>query len=547
MQDGHNPVEPDTELATPGAGAQDQNRDPASGVTTEQGKKNGGPKSPPSPPLRHSRPRAVPLKEEFTEICRDAKGRPDLAAALVLQQLQYLQQGVKDADKYIDEEEGRAEKYPRRVDAWGHGWFKRSAPQLAEDMFGVFSESGVRGAIRRLQALGILLIREGSNPWDRTRELRLDLVRLAVMLAATGRLPEQRWLELGIVFPTEWPLAPPSGRAGNEGGKPSAAPADPSAPTADAPAPAADLDPRQPRVLSIIRDEDPIQNKSPLCPPPAAGDILNSLSSREEILRAQQESLRMLPSRISESAAMVYVASAPVARVFECIFGKRFAWTPTLARAFAKRVKSGKITLPLLTAGVFSNSPPLVPPAEFIKQGGFPHQDLFPDLGAARGQLAWDIVNADPSAIDLPPDLARLREEVPSFNEGLIRSSRPSLSALRDDPNCSFVKALEREARSLGGLGSPLPMLMALEACHDSAVPAEPDRWPEYGPWLIRAAAWFSWFRKGLLATPPGRLQAVFGISPQQVEEAARARVQAQIERFRRVEAVRDVITNPGG
>ena len=59
----------------------------------------------------------------------------------------------------------------------------------------------------------------------------------------------------------------------------------------------------------------------------------------------QQLSIQLLPGRIGEPAAILYVAEAPIALAFAQSQGRTFSWNPGLARSFAKRVKSQTITL----------------------------------------------------------------------------------------------------------------------------------------------------------------------------------------------------------
>ncbi len=501
-------------------------------------------KSPASPPLRRSRPRAVPLREEFCQICRDTSGRPDLAAALVLQQLQHAQQGVRDIDQYVAEEEGRAAQYPRRVDAWGHGWFTRSAPGLREDLFGALSETAVRDAMRRLQSLGLLLVRRGQNPWDRTRELRLDMVRLAELLAAEGRLPDARWDALGLRFPAVWPPSQPCDRGHNGCPGPSAGDGDPSALGVDGSAPCAGLDPRQPRVLSSDTENGNPQKENPLNPPASQGDLLASFSSPPAILEAQHESVRMLPDRVSQEAAMEFVARAPIAAVFESIFrGRGFAWTPGFARKFIKTLKSGRITLPRLLAGILSDSYDWGSPEAFISAGG--HQTAVEDLHNTVRQLAEDIVRADPRGFDLPSDLAHLRGVV--ADEQMTELLRATIRAQRrlDEHHGSIPDALDSVRPDSHGTGPLTGFAVAIMACHDPGVPPTPDGRNTFRQWLIGIAARQSVARDLLLAAPPERLEAHFGITAAEIDEARRSWVERRVREFQRAEVVRQALTSP--
>lgn len=522
-----NRPEPETHQTHPTTGIQDQDTG----------------RSPASHPRRRSRPRAVPLREELCEICRDTSGRPDLAAALLLQQLQHAQQGVRDIDQYVAEEEGRAAQYPRPARACASGWLKRSAAGLRKDLFETLSETAVRDAMRRLENLGILLVRHGQNPWDRTRELRLDMVRLAELLAAQGRLPDARWEALGLRFPAVWPLSQPCDRGHNGCAGPSAGDGDPSALGVDGSAPCAGLDPRQPRVLSSDIEKGTDQKENPLNPPASQGDLLASLSSPPAILGAQRESVRMLPRRVSQEAAMEFVARAPIAAVFESIFrGRGFAWTPGFARKFVKAVKSGRITLPRLLAGIVSNSYDWGSPEAFISAGG--HQTAVEDLHNTVRQLAEDIVRADPHALDLPHDLTHLRTASVDDQKAEILSATIRAQRRLDENQGSIPDALVSLQPSLAGIGPFTGFIVAAMACRDPDVPPKPDGWDRFRPWLIKIAARQSVARDMLLAAPPGRLEAVFGITGAEIDEARQSWVERRVREFQRAEVVRQAITS---
>ena len=114
--------------------------------------------------------RAV-LKEELAELTGDA------ITALVLSQILYWSERVRDVDRFLKEEQERSKKalgvQPTR------GWIYKSAEDLADELMNVASPATIRRRLKALVKAGWL--HERTNPhhlWDRTIQYRPDIVAI---------------------------------------------------------------------------------------------------------------------------------------------------------------------------------------------------------------------------------------------------------------------------------------------------------------------------------------------------------------------------------
>ena len=142
-------------------------------------------------PNKEERTQAVPymrravLKEELVRLTGDA------LSALILDQFLQWTRSAYDHDRMLLEEKARGSNESVQL---CHGWISRSAKQLADDLMGIASEDTIRRRLVQLVDRGWLQERAGpnANPWDKTRQYRVDLAALQRDLAAIG-YPLEGW------------------------------------------------------------------------------------------------------------------------------------------------------------------------------------------------------------------------------------------------------------------------------------------------------------------------------------------------------------------
>ncbi|MCD8509946.1 MAG: conserved phage C-terminal domain-containing protein [Bacillus sp. (in: Bacteria)] len=118
------------------------------------------------------------IREELVMVTEDYK------LAIVLNQLIYWTQHVKDFDAYMAEEKKREGQLDleRR-----HGWIYKSAEELTEETMMLVSKKTMRDYLKQLIDLGFLA--ERGNPtirWDHTKQYRVNLVELQQALREGG-------------------------------------------------------------------------------------------------------------------------------------------------------------------------------------------------------------------------------------------------------------------------------------------------------------------------------------------------------------------------
>jgi len=120
----------------------------------------------------------VVLKEEFVAITGCS------IQAILLSQFLYWSERVKDFDQFILEEKQRN---PEIAIELTHGWIYKKASDLLEETMICKSEDTVRRAIKALIEKGWLIERDNPrNPWDKTKQYRIDLWNLHRALADEG-------------------------------------------------------------------------------------------------------------------------------------------------------------------------------------------------------------------------------------------------------------------------------------------------------------------------------------------------------------------------
>jgi len=108
------------------------------------------------------------IKEELLELTGDYK------LAIVLNQMIYWSQCVKDFDRFIAEEKKRNDQSDMQLT---HGWFYKTASELAEDTMTNMAPSSIRRYLTKLLEAGWLEERSNQRiKWDRTKQYRVNLI-----------------------------------------------------------------------------------------------------------------------------------------------------------------------------------------------------------------------------------------------------------------------------------------------------------------------------------------------------------------------------------
>jgi len=136
--------------------------------------------------------RKVVLREDYLSICDNPN------EAIVLAQMIYWAERVKDADKLIIEENKFLKKENEEERELFHGWIYKSALQLEEELMGFVSRRTITNVLKTLVDKGFLFKR--NNPklkWDRTFQYRVNLILIA------KKLKENNYVLEGYSFDVE--------------------------------------------------------------------------------------------------------------------------------------------------------------------------------------------------------------------------------------------------------------------------------------------------------------------------------------------------------
>lgn len=145
--------------------------------------------------------RAV-IKEELVELTGD------FVKAVLLQQMLYWSERVRDFKQFAREELQRAEKWgppetldgkKEFVDGMIYGWVYKTAEELSSETMLNLAANTIRRHLKELVEKGYLL--ERSNPkyrWDRTLQYRVDLLKVQADLMSRGYPLEGYSVELPI-------------------------------------------------------------------------------------------------------------------------------------------------------------------------------------------------------------------------------------------------------------------------------------------------------------------------------------------------------------
>lgn len=133
----------------------------------------------------------VVLREDYLSICDNAN------EAIVLAQMIYWSERVKDADKLLQEENDHLKKEEGTERELFHGWIYKSASQLEEELMGFVSRRTITNVFKKLIEKGFLYKRRNPKlKWDRTYQYRVDLICIAKELKNNGYFLEGYSLDL---------------------------------------------------------------------------------------------------------------------------------------------------------------------------------------------------------------------------------------------------------------------------------------------------------------------------------------------------------------
>ena len=123
-------------------------------------------------------PKIAVAREEFVDLTQD------LLMAMILNQLLYWSQRIKDFDLFLEEEKAFNTEYERPA---RYGWFYKSAIELSEETMLRLTKVTIRKYLHCLIENG--WISERANPlnkWDRTTQYRVNLKNLHIDLQKLG-------------------------------------------------------------------------------------------------------------------------------------------------------------------------------------------------------------------------------------------------------------------------------------------------------------------------------------------------------------------------
>lgn len=124
--------------------------------------------------------RAV-IKEEFVAITGN------FVDAIILNQFIYWTERVKDFDEYIEQENKRAVREGLEAHELTGGWIYKTSEELADETMLNLTTASMRKHITTLKSKGFITERENPRyKWDRTKQYRVDLVKITEELGKVG-------------------------------------------------------------------------------------------------------------------------------------------------------------------------------------------------------------------------------------------------------------------------------------------------------------------------------------------------------------------------
>jgi hypothetical protein len=125
----------------------------------------------------------VPIKEELVKLCNGS-----FVDAIILQQMLYWSERVKDFDKFITEEKIRSQKHDIEITMeLTRGWIYKTSEELSEETMLGLSKSSMRRHLQKLIKMGYM--EERKNPiykWDQTLQYRMNINKIREDLGNLG-------------------------------------------------------------------------------------------------------------------------------------------------------------------------------------------------------------------------------------------------------------------------------------------------------------------------------------------------------------------------
>lgn len=140
--------------------------------------------------------RRVVIKEELVALTGD------FLNAIILQQLLFWSERVKDFDIFILEERKRSEKSGTPINMQPtRGWIYKKADELSEETMLGLAPGNIRNRIKKLEAQGYIMSRlNPEHKWDKTYQYRVDLLKIQRDLLKKGYFLEGYKINLDDIF-----------------------------------------------------------------------------------------------------------------------------------------------------------------------------------------------------------------------------------------------------------------------------------------------------------------------------------------------------------
>ena len=132
--------------------------------------------------MEHKKLKRAVIKEELISITGN------YIDAIILNQLIYWSERVRDFDKFIEQEKTIAERHGEDVNFEPTcGWIYKTADELSEETMLGLSKSNMRQHLKKLLSLNF--IQERENPkyrWDKTKQYRVNIANIQIALQELG-------------------------------------------------------------------------------------------------------------------------------------------------------------------------------------------------------------------------------------------------------------------------------------------------------------------------------------------------------------------------
>lgn len=130
--------------------------------------------------MEYRKVKVVKIREDFCELTKDS------TAAIVLGQLLYWEERVRDFDRFLEEIQKESPDEESKIKPL-HGWIYKTASELAEEILLGCSKDTVHRAIQILIDKELVFRRSNPNQkWDKTYQYRVNVVKIDEELKKLG-------------------------------------------------------------------------------------------------------------------------------------------------------------------------------------------------------------------------------------------------------------------------------------------------------------------------------------------------------------------------